>query len=92
MSHPLYDLLSQLEKASYHYSISRQCTDAILVTVTFVGERVEISVFEDGHMEVSRFLGTEDVIGGEELIYDLIEKRLLEDKTYEENYPKKHET
>jgi hypothetical protein len=42
--------------------------------VTFVGERVEIDVFDDGHMEVSRFVGSENVVGDAELIYNIIEE------------------
>lgn len=57
-----------------------------MVTVSFVGERVETEVFADRHMEVAYFLGTEDILGGREIIYDLIEKKLFEDKTYEEKY------
>ena len=83
MGHALYDLLNKLDEEKYHYVLARDRPDAVEVKITFVGERVEVSVFEDGHMEVSRFLGTEDVLGGEELIYDLIEKRLFEDKAYE---------
>jgi hypothetical protein len=45
-----------------------------MVTATFVGERTEIDVFEDGHREVSRFLGTEDVLGGAELLNRVLEK------------------
>jgi hypothetical protein len=41
--------------------------------MTLVGERVEVDVFEDGHMEVSRFPGSEEVVGGEELVDQLIE-------------------
>jgi len=89
MSHPLYKLLSRLDKARYHYTLSKHRPDTILVTVTFVGERVEIDVFDDGHMEVSRFFGKEDILGGKELIYDLIEQRLAEDKTYEDKYSEK---
>ena len=44
-----------------------------MITATFVGERTEIDVFEDGHIEVSRFLGTEDVLGGAELVTRLLE-------------------
>lgn len=32
------------------------------ITATVVGERVEISVFDDDHVEVSRFFGNEDVL------------------------------
>lgn len=76
--HPLFDLLQRLDAGRHHYTISRHRTDSVMVTVTFVGERTEIDVFEDGHMEVSRFMGTEDVLGGAELIAQLIrnEERL----------------
>jgi hypothetical protein len=38
-----------------------------------VGERVEIDVFEDGHIEISRFRGSEDIVGGAELVERLID-------------------
>jgi hypothetical protein len=74
MSHPLYTLLRKLEDAHIHFTLARNRDDTVLVTVTLVGERVEVDVFEDGHMEISRFPGSEDVIGGEELLDDIIEK------------------
>ena len=92
MSHPLFDLIRRLDEAHIHFTPSSHREDAVLVTVTFIGERVEVDVFEDGHMEISRFLGTEDVLGGQELIHDLIERAIFEDKVYEEKYNKqKHE-
>ncbi|MBN3735247.1 hypothetical protein G3N98_30610 [Burkholderia sp. Tr-20390] len=50
------------------YALGRHRPDTILVSVTVVGQRIEIDVFDDGHMEVSRFVGNEDVEGGVELI------------------------
>lgn len=73
MSHPLYDLLRRLEVAKIHYSLARHRDDTVLVTMTLVGERVEVDVFEDGHMEVSRFPGSEDIAGGAELVEKLID-------------------
>ncbi len=84
MSHPLFDLLSRLDEARYYYALARHRDETVRVTVSFVGERVEVDVFDDGHMEVSRFLGTEDVVGGSELIYRLLDRALFEDKAYEE--------
>ena len=72
MSHPLYDLLLRLEDAKIPFTLSRNRSDSLLVTLTLVGERVDIDVFEDGHMEVSRFKGSEDVVGGVELVEKLI--------------------
>ena len=58
MNHPLYDLLKRLDKSKTYYTLSRYRDDTIMVTIHFVGERIEAEVFDDGHMEVSRFLGT----------------------------------
>lgn len=74
MSHPLYQLLQRLEGAKIHFTLSRTREDTVLVSLTLVGERVEIDVFEDGHMEVSRFRGSEDIVGGVELVERLIEE------------------
>jgi len=72
MTHPLYTLLQDLESASIHFTLARDRDDTVRVNVTLVGERVEIDVFEDGHMEVSRFPGREDVVGDESLVRQLI--------------------
>jgi hypothetical protein len=72
MHHPLYQLLNRLESAKIHFALARYRDDSILVTLTLVGERVEVDVFEDGHMEVSRFRGKEDVVGGIEVVEMLL--------------------
>ena len=74
MSHPLYELMRSLEDASIHFTIARHREDTVLVTLTLVGERVEIDVFDDGRMDVSRFPGSEDIVGHEELVKRLIEE------------------
>ncbi len=73
MSHPLYDLLGSLDAAHLHFEVARYRSDTVTVTITVVGERIEVDVFDDGHMEVSRFSGSEDVVGGAELVTDIIE-------------------
>ena len=72
MSHPLFELVSALEHGRIHFTLQRHRPDTILVTFTLVGERVEVDVFEDGHMEVSRFKGNESIVGGKDLVYELI--------------------
>ena len=72
MSHPLFELLAALERGRLHFTLQRHRPDTILVTFALVGERVEIDVFEDGHMEVSRFKGNESIVGGRDLVYELI--------------------
>jgi hypothetical protein len=74
MSHPLFELLTQLESAHIHFTLGRHRPDSVIVTLTLVGERVEIDVFDDGRMEVSRFLGTEDILGGQELVDQLVQR------------------
>ncbi len=80
MVHPLFKLLRRLDTAHYSYSLARHRDESVMVTVTFVGERVEIDVFEDGHMEVSRFPGSEDIVGDEELILRLIAENEARDR------------
>lgn len=72
-AHPLYGLLRRLEDAKIHFTLARHREDTVLVTLTLVGERVEVDVFEDGHMEVSRFPGNEDVVGDADLVLRLID-------------------
>lgn len=74
MSHPLYNLLARLEEARIHFALARHRPDTVLVTLTLVGERIEIDVFDDGHMEVSRFKGNEDILGDLEMVDQLIRK------------------
>jgi hypothetical protein len=60
-SHPLFELLQTLEKARHHFELARYRDDSVMVTVTLVGLRLEIDVFEDGHLEYSLFSGDESV-------------------------------
>jgi hypothetical protein len=72
MSHPLYHLLNQLEAARIHFTVGRYRPDSVLMTLTTAGERVEVDVFADGTMEVSRFVGRENLVGGVELVAQII--------------------
>lgn len=74
MTHSLYQLLERLEDAKIHFTLARYREDTVLVILTLVGERVEVDVFEDGHMEVSRFPGSENIVGGAELVERLIDE------------------
>jgi hypothetical protein len=46
--------------------------DSVRLSASMVGERVEIDVFEDNHLEISRFFGDEKVEGGMELLVDIL--------------------
>ncbi len=61
MTHPLFSLIRTLEEMRLWFRIEKVQPDALMITVTLVGERVEISIFEDGHLEYSRFRGDESV-------------------------------
>ena len=74
MNHPLYQLLADLEEASIYFVLNRTRSDSVLVSLTLAGERVEVDVFEDGHMEVARFRGDESIEGDQALVQRLIEE------------------
>ena len=74
MSTLLFRALDLLDKKHIHYKLERTRADTIQINVTFVGARVEIEIFEDGHLEMSRFLGDESVDSGSiEMLEGIIE-------------------
>ena len=80
----IFETIRLLEAARLHFSIKRSRPDTILLVVTLVGERLEIDVFEDGHLELSRFRGDESVQGGEDLLERILKGYLLEQKLLEQ--------
>ena len=64
IAHELFQLLNLLDKQRLSFNLNRYQPDSITVTVTLVGERIEIDVFEDGHIEYSCFKGDESVESG----------------------------
>jgi hypothetical protein len=74
MRHPLYELLAELEAASIHFTLSRNRPDTVLVSLTLIGERAEVDVFDDGRMEISRFRGDESIEGDRELVRQVIDE------------------
>ena len=64
MASELFNLLDLLDSEKVHYKLERTRPGSIQINAVFVGARVEIEVFEDGHFEMSRFLGDEDVDSG----------------------------
>jgi hypothetical protein len=65
VSHKIFEILQTLDAARLDYRLSRHRDDTVLVTVTTVGERLEIDVFADGHVEFCRFQGAEQVSSDE---------------------------
>ena len=74
MAHRLYQLLQFLDRVQARYVLSRHRDDTVMVTVTLVGQRIEIEIFEDEHIEFSRFSGDESVESRETEIEQLLEE------------------
>jgi len=72
MSSAVFDTIRLLENAGLHFFIERTRPDSTRLSVTTVGERVEIDIFEDDHLEISRFRGDESVVGGKEVLLKLL--------------------
>ena len=78
----LFEVCRMLEAARLHYFIEREPgdraldpdSDCIRLTVTLVGERMEIDVFADNHIEISRFRGSETIQGGSDLLRALVKR------------------
>ena len=68
MASAVFKTMRLLEEARLHFFIERTRPDSIRLSVTMVGERVEIDIFEDNHLEISRFFGDEKVEGGADLL------------------------
>ncbi|HTQ32811.1 MAG TPA: hypothetical protein VMI30_01470 [Stellaceae bacterium] len=77
----VFDTIRLLEKAHICFSIVRLRSDALTIRASIVGERIEIDVFEDDHIEISRFQGNESIEGGSELLVEIVTAELRE------NYP-----
>ncbi|MGY3450223.1 hypothetical protein [Bradyrhizobium sp. USDA 4353] len=76
MSSTLFATVRLLEKLGHRFFIERTRPDTIRLSMTLVGERMEIDVFEDDHLEFSRFRGDESVESG----YDEL-MRILQSQT-----------
>ena len=63
MGHRLYDMLRLIDDLHLHCRLDKHQADAVCLTVTAVGERLEVEVFEDRHVGPSRFTGDESVEG-----------------------------
>lgn len=82
MTSPVFNILRLLDQAGIKYFISRYRDDTIDIHATLVGERIEISVFEDDHVEISRFFGNEDVLEGG-LLSEIIVEHARENEEWE---------
>ncbi|MBB4577674.1 hypothetical protein [Rhizobium lentis] len=82
MTSPIFRILRLFDEAGIRYMLNRYREDTIDVHATLVGERIELSIFEDGHVEMSRFVGNEDVLEGD-LIYEVVAAYVQENAEWE---------
>jgi hypothetical protein len=68
----LLPFLNFLNAKGVSYIVQHCRYDALMVTITLVGERVEIDFFAD-HIEYSRFKGSEAVEEDQKVLFELIE-------------------
>lgn len=72
MSSSIFDTPGALDEARLHYYMERTRPDTVRLNVTCVGERIEIDIFEDDHLEISRFRGDESMEGGAVLLRSIL--------------------
>ena len=70
----IFDVLKILESSKISFRLARDRPDTIRVDATLYGLRLEIECFDDNHVEVSTFRGTEDIDGD----YDYLLKILAD--------------
>jgi hypothetical protein len=66
----LVTFLNQLEQERISYTLAHHRDETIMVNVAVAGERWEVEFFEDGSVEVERFVSSGG-INGEEVFSDL---------------------
>lgn len=67
----MLDFLDLLREKGIHFWIEQQAPEALMVTFTLVGKRVEVEFFVD-HLEFGVFAGNEDVSRDEAALRGLI--------------------
>lgn len=66
----LVTFLNQLEQEKISYTLAHHRDETIMVNVAVAGERWEVEFFEDGSVEVERFISSGE-INGEEVFSEL---------------------
>ena len=66
----LVTFLNQLEQETISYTLAHHRDETIMVNVAVAGERWEVEFFEDGSVEVERFISNGE-INGEEVFSEL---------------------
>ena len=70
----LVPFLNFLKENKVWFHLEQVSHEALMVTITLVGERIEVEFFDD-HIEFSRFAGDESVERDVGLLFSLIASR-----------------
>jgi len=62
----LLELLNELEKRKIHYRLNK-VRDSVMIEVAVPGQRWEIEFFEDGHIEIEKFISEGVIYNKDEL-------------------------
>ncbi len=62
----LIDFLEKLEEKKIYYKLNK-VRDAVMVEIAVPGERWEVEFFEDGNIEVEKFVSSGEILGADEL-------------------------
>ncbi len=75
MHSTLFDVMKLLEASHVHFYLARESAFNVTISATMVGKRIEITVDEDGTVDVAVFRGNEDV----EVGMDAVRKAIADD-------------
>lgn len=62
----LIELLNQLEERRIYYRLNK-VRDSIMVEAAIPGQRWEIEFFDDGHVEIEKFISDGTMYGADEM-------------------------
>jgi hypothetical protein len=68
-----HELIAQLTASKIHFTMTSVREDAIMFLITVPGERWEVEVYPDGHLEIETFGNSSGVLG-EAKLADLFER------------------
>ncbi len=62
-----HDLIKRLEDAKIHFTLTTVREAAIMFIIVVPGERWEVEVYSDGHLDIEVFRSISGVVGEEKL-------------------------
>jgi hypothetical protein len=68
----LLSFLVSLQNNRIQYTLEHNRGEAIMVLVAVPGQRWEVEFFADGHVEIERFVSTEDGVVNDAALLDIL--------------------